>query len=55
VSLSEQQLVDCSTDNDRCNGGDPQFAFTDIMSKFPSRGIYTNAVYPVRLKLFYFI
>ena len=41
-------MVDCSTTNKGCNGGDPQFVYTDIMSKFPSRGIYTNAVYPVR-------
>lgn len=46
VSLSEQQIVDCSPANGGCNGGDPQFAYTDIMSKFPSRGVYTNAVYP---------
>ena len=52
--LSEQQMVDCSTTNGGCNGGDPQWVFTDVMSKFPSRGVYTNAVYPVRLKLFVF-
>ncbi len=47
-------MVDCSTTNGGCNGGDPQWVYTDVMSKFPSRGIYTNAVYPVRLKLFVF-
>jgi hypothetical protein len=46
--LSEQQMVDCSKANGGCNGGDPQYVYTDIMSKFPSRGIYTNALYPVR-------
>lgn len=44
--LSEQQIVDCSTTNGGCNGGDPQWVYTDVLSKFPSRGIYTNAVYP---------
>ena len=53
VSLSEQQMVDCSTANEGCDGGDPQWVFTDIMSKFPSRGIYTNALYPVRRNIFY--
>ena len=41
-------MVDCSKANGGCNGGDPQYVYTDIMSKFPSRGIYTNALYPVR-------
>jgi hypothetical protein len=54
VSLSEQQMVDCSTANEGCDGGDPQWVFTDIMSIFPSRSIYTNALYPVRRrKIFY--
>ena len=47
-------MVDCSKANGGCNGGDPQYVYTDIMSKFPSRGIYTNAVYPVRLKSVFF-
>jgi hypothetical protein len=53
LSLSEQQIFDCSISNEGCNGGDPQYAYTDIMSKFPSQGIYSNDVYPVKLN-FYF-
>merc|ERR1712224_599630 len=42
VSLSEQQLVDCSTRNSGCNGGRPDWA----MSYLAGKDIYTTGSYP---------
>jgi len=44
VSLSEQQLVDCSTQNSGCNGGRPDWAMTYLKGK----SIYTTASYPYK-------
>jgi len=42
VSLSEQNLVDCSKENYGCNGGDMQLAYDYILS---NKGIDTEASY----------
>jgi C1A family cysteine protease len=42
VNLAEQQLVDCSTQNNGCNGGRPDWALTYLNGK----SIYTTASYP---------
>jgi len=44
VSLSEQQLVDCSTANNGCSGGRPDRA-VDYLS---GKSIYTTSSYPYR-------
>merc|ERR1712048_776659 len=42
VNLAEQQLVDCSTQNNGCSGGRPDWALTYLNGK----SIYTTASYP---------
>jgi hypothetical protein len=44
VILAEQQLVDCSSDNHGCNGGDMGRA----MSYLANRDIYTSSSYPYK-------
>merc|ERR1712147_368236 len=41
VNLAEQQLVDCSTQNNGCSGGRPDWALTYLNGK----PIYTTASY----------
>ncbi|GFW72819.1 cathepsin L [Trichonephila clavipes] len=47
VSLSEQNLIDCSKDNDGCNGGDVSSAFEYIIN---NGGIDTEDSYPYTAK-----
>lgn len=43
VSLSEQELVDCATDNEGCNGGMMENAFEFIKN---NGGLTTESIYP---------
>lgn len=44
IKLSEQQIVDCSTANYGCNGGDLPPAFKYVISK----GIQAETSYPYK-------
>jgi C1A family cysteine protease len=46
VSLAEQQLVDCSKQNNGCSGGRPDWALTYLAGK----SIYTTSSYPYRAR-----
>ncbi|GIY44452.1 cathepsin S [Caerostris darwini] len=47
VALSEQNLIDCSTENDGCNGGDVNLSFEYVIK---NRGIDTETSYPYTAK-----
>ena len=50
VTLSEQQLVDCSKSNHGCNGGDPRLALNDVLTQpafFRGRAVSKSSAYPV--------
>ena len=47
VSVSEQQLMDCDTNNNACNGGNPYLA---LMYVLLNGGIDTEASYPYTAK-----
>lgn len=47
VSLSEQELVDCESDNEGCNGGLMENAFEFIKK---NGGITTEQIYPYRAR-----
>ena len=47
VSLSEQELVDCETDNEGCNGGLMENAYEFIKK---SGGITTERLYPYKAR-----
>jgi len=42
-SLSTQQIIDCDTNDDGCNGGEPTTAYQYVMA---AGGLETNASYP---------
>merc|ERR1711964_76191 len=50
VSVSEQQLMDCDTNNNACNGGNPYLA---LMYVLLNGGIDTEASYPYETKKSY--
>ena len=52
VSLSEQQLVDCSTRNHGCKGGSPPLAYEYIKD---NKGIDSEQSYPYTAKVCLFI
>jgi C1A family cysteine protease len=43
ISLSEQELIDCDTNSDGCNGGSPYYAFDWVIQNY---GITTEENYP---------
>jgi len=47
VSLSEQNLMDCSTQNHGCNGGNPYMA---LLFAIRNGGVDTEASYPYRMR-----
>ena len=47
VSVSEQDLVDCSKRNYGCNGGWPKYAFQDVID---NNGINTESAYPYKAR-----
>lgn len=47
TSLSEQELIDCNTDNNGCNGGLMDYAFSFIVS---NGGLHTEDDYPYLMK-----
>merc|ERR1712002_551401 len=50
VSLSEQNLMDCDSNNNACNGGNPYIALQYIMS---NGGVDTEANYPYEMRKSY--
>ena len=52
VSLSEQELVDCSGKfgNEGCNGGEMEWAYDYIISR-GSKGVCTEESYPYRAQV----
>jgi len=50
VSLSEQNLMDCDSNNNACNGGNPYIALQYIMS---NGGVDTEADYPYEMRKSY--
>ena len=50
TNCSPQNLVDCSTSNSGCNGGDQVVAYEDIIKDMPS-GVMTSAEYPYKARV----
>ena len=47
INLSDQQITSCSVSNWGCNGGDPEYAYMDLL-KTATKGVNTLAGYPVK-------